>query len=207
MQKIYVDSRERVSGTCEDFWINLPYSLTIPKESFMILDRVVIPNTMKTITAGVNDRLYYLEYGLVDGIPTGRFTVKYLQPGYYDTTFFALELQTVLNTDKLVSEDYRVGYNTILDVFVIKNNFPSPHDYFYMQTQERLKSVDLPFPDTDRSNLMDCCRELGMLYNKDGQFNAGGGFDLAKEMILFYSPVLQPHFDLFIHFGVVFRHF
>ena len=79
-----------------------------------------------------------------------------------------------------------------------KNTFPDPQDYFYIQTRELLQTLDLPFPGIDRSNLMDCCRELGMVYSKDGRGSTGGGFDLAKDIPLFYSPVMQEDFDLFI---------
>ena len=199
MQRIYVDSRSRVSGRAEDFEFAIPISIDLPQESEAAVDSVVIPNSMRTITAGVNDRLYYLEYGTgPGGVPVSQFTIKQVTPGCYNTTFFALELHTILNVDTLVSEDYRVQYNSILNIFEIKNNFPSPQDYFYIQTRERLQTVPLPFPGYDRDDLKDCCRELGMLYNKNGRSFASGGYDLAKDIPMFYSPVLQEHSTLFI---------
>ena len=37
-----------------------------------------------------------------------------------------------------------------------------------------------------------------MISAKDGKRSVGGGFDLQKTMLLFASPVLQPHINLFI---------
>ena len=61
MQKMYIDSRSRVSGSNTDFEFALPYSITIPKESLMIVDKVVIPNSFYTIEQGVNDNIYVQE--------------------------------------------------------------------------------------------------------------------------------------------------
>ena len=61
MQKIYIDSRSRASGSNESFEFALPYSITIPEESLMIVDKVVIPNSFYTIEQGVNDNIYVQE--------------------------------------------------------------------------------------------------------------------------------------------------
>ena len=67
MQKIYVDSRSRVSGTNTDFEFALPYSIAIPEESAMVVDQVLIPNSFYTIETGVNDVIYILEENFSSG--------------------------------------------------------------------------------------------------------------------------------------------
>ena len=60
-QKIYVDSRSRVSGSNEDFEFALPYSITIPEESAMVVDQVVIPNSFYSIEEDLKDQIYVFE--------------------------------------------------------------------------------------------------------------------------------------------------
>ena len=44
MQRIFIDSRDRVSGVNEEFTISLPKSIVVPFESLAVLDTVLIPN-------------------------------------------------------------------------------------------------------------------------------------------------------------------
>ena len=50
--RIYVDSRDRQSGTAEDFTYALPYTVNITEKSLANMDAVVIPNSIKTVIAG-----------------------------------------------------------------------------------------------------------------------------------------------------------
>ena len=50
--RIYVDSRDRQSGTAEDFTYALPYSLNITEKSLANMDAVVIPNSIQTVIPG-----------------------------------------------------------------------------------------------------------------------------------------------------------
>ena len=59
MQRIYVDSRSRVSGTNEDFEFALPYSIHIPEESSIAIDTICIPISMYTVSEHVNDCFYF----------------------------------------------------------------------------------------------------------------------------------------------------
>ena len=58
--KIYVDSRNRISGSNEDFSFQLPETVDIP-ESLAYLDVVLVPNVFWTIRTGYNDKLYLYE--------------------------------------------------------------------------------------------------------------------------------------------------
>ena len=50
--RIYVDSRDRQSGTAEDFTYALPYTLNITEKSLANIDAVVIPNSIPTVIPG-----------------------------------------------------------------------------------------------------------------------------------------------------------
>ena len=59
--RIYVDSRDRQSGTAEDFTYALPYTVNITEKSLANIDAVVIPNSIQTVIAGKNDLIYFRE--------------------------------------------------------------------------------------------------------------------------------------------------
>ena len=50
--RIYVDSRDRQSGSAEDFTYALPYTLNITEKSLANIDAVVIPNNIQTVIPG-----------------------------------------------------------------------------------------------------------------------------------------------------------
>ena len=56
--RIYVDSRDRQSGTAEDFTYALPYTVNITEKSLANIDAVVIPNSIQTVIPGKNDLIY-----------------------------------------------------------------------------------------------------------------------------------------------------
>ena len=57
MRQIFVDSRDRVSGTSTDFVIQLPQTLNIESRTRGRIDNLRVPLTIPTIQAGVNDTL------------------------------------------------------------------------------------------------------------------------------------------------------
>ena len=58
--KIYVDSRNRISGSNEDFSFQLPETVDIP-ESLAYIDVVLVPNVFWSVRSGYNDKLYLYE--------------------------------------------------------------------------------------------------------------------------------------------------
>ena len=61
MRQIFVDSRDRVSGTTSDFTIQLPSTLVIPSGLHKLrVDNLRLPVCVPTIRAGVNDTLTVL---------------------------------------------------------------------------------------------------------------------------------------------------
>ena len=54
-QRLYVDSRDRVSGTAEEFEFQLSTNVTVAEESIAVLDSVLIPNSWYTVTNDKNN--------------------------------------------------------------------------------------------------------------------------------------------------------
>ena len=67
---IYVDSRDRQSGSAEDFTYALPYTLNITEKSLANIDAVVIPNNIQTVIAGkttlfISERILQLQLAII----------------------------------------------------------------------------------------------------------------------------------------------
>ena len=58
---IYVDSRERKSGTETNFEFQLPYSIATKEKSLALIDVVCVPNTLLTVQEGKNDTIWLRE--------------------------------------------------------------------------------------------------------------------------------------------------
>ena len=79
--RIYVDSRDRRSGSAESFEYALPYSLAIQEKSLANIDCVVVPNIKQTVIPGINDLIYLRETSNLDQV---WFRTPRLSPGYYN---------------------------------------------------------------------------------------------------------------------------
>ena len=89
MKQIFVDSRDRISGTTADFSIQLPETLTIAGGSHRgRIDHLRIPVVIPTIQAGVNDTLQVL-------IGATTYTITIPQANY-DGPGLAGQLQSLL---------------------------------------------------------------------------------------------------------------
>ena len=49
MQRIFVDSRDAVTGDNESFTIAIPTSIVVSYESFAVVDTVIIPTSTYTV--------------------------------------------------------------------------------------------------------------------------------------------------------------
>ena len=94
-QRLYIDSRDRVSGTAESFEYQLSTNVTVGEESIAVLDSVVIPNSWYTGTKCQNDGIYIKE----DTAGAGAFRIAILRPGYYDVNSLATEIARALTQD------------------------------------------------------------------------------------------------------------
>ena len=68
--RIYVDSRDRQSGTAEDFTYALPYTLNTTEKSLANIDAVVIPNNIQTVIAGkttlfISEKILQLQVAII----------------------------------------------------------------------------------------------------------------------------------------------
>lgn len=91
MRHLFIDSRDRVSGTTTDFTIQLPETLTIEGGSHKArIDNLRIPLTIPTIQTGVNDTFKVL-------LGSQTYTVT-LPHGNVDGPTLASNLQGLLQT-------------------------------------------------------------------------------------------------------------
>lgn len=61
IRKVYVDTRYKLNpyGSNTDFSIEFPQTVDCPENTVMFVDEIVLPNTITTIQAGVNDKIYF----------------------------------------------------------------------------------------------------------------------------------------------------
>jgi hypothetical protein len=106
IEKIYIDSRDRISGDSSDFKIKLPRRVKVNNNSFFSIDNVNIPYTINTIETGHNN-LYISQYSVT--LYTTTYYKVELTNGYYSgaslvaeinnqiTGYFGLSLVAVYN--------------------------------------------------------------------------------------------------------------
>ena len=123
--RIYVDSRDRQSGSAEDFTYALPYTLNITEKSLANIDAVVIPNNIQTVIAGKNDLIYFRENTPASGGDNNPGDVYQcvarLSPGYYDIQSLATEIARAMNEVSFLPNEYNVTYNSKLGRYEFLN--------------------------------------------------------------------------------------
>ena len=113
--RIYVDSRDRRSGTPTNFEYALPYSLAIKEQSLANIDVVVVPNSIPTVIAGKNDKIYMRE---IDNLDRVKDRTPLIPPGYYNIDSLRIAIQDVVDgPTKSLPGDYVVTYNERLARF------------------------------------------------------------------------------------------
>ena len=60
-KKIFIDSRNKVSGDSSNFKVELNYSETLPDNCAFFITDVCIPPVWKTLEEHINARLYVLQ--------------------------------------------------------------------------------------------------------------------------------------------------
>ena len=97
--RLYIDSRDRSSGTATDFEYQLANDIVISQECTATLDCVLIPVSWNTVTKDRDDGIYIREES------TGVFTfrVATLRPGYYDVSSLATEIARALTQDSILT--------------------------------------------------------------------------------------------------------
>lgn len=197
MQRLYVDSRDRSSGTNEDFIYALPRAMQVPQESVAVLDTVFIPHSYYSVTAGVDDRVYLQE----SNFSAQRLRVVTLQPGFYNPWTFAVELAERLNEGRLPGGPvmpYTVKYNQVPARLSISNDFKGMDEWTAVWSTEALKHLTPGYfgPDFDPSDPRDAGRQLGMREGTSAHSVPNHG---PQTLTMNRMPKMEPHLQLFIH--------
>ena len=92
-----IDSNDRTadSASTSDFTVNLPSQLLINDDHGIQLKSLYVPNTLKTINTGINDKLYT---SLNDGTSTAYHTLTFPAISYDNVATLAADLQAGLST-------------------------------------------------------------------------------------------------------------
>ena len=136
--RIYVDSRDRQSGSAEDFTYALPYTLNITEKSLANIDAVVIPNSIQTVIPGKNDLIYFRENSSLDQVQQ---KIARLNPGYYNTDTLAKEIARAMTEVSFLppvgtNAGYNVNYNSRLGRYEIFNPAQRFGYYFLIYSKE-----------------------------------------------------------------------
>ena len=188
-QRLYIDSRDRVSGTAESFEYQLSTNVTVGEESIAVLDSVVIPNSWYTVTKGQNDGIYIKE----DTAGAGAFRIAVLGPGYYDVNSLATEIARALTQDSMMLSPYACVYSATTGRFEISNPWTGPSEGLYIFTEESAKIIGIS--NWGVSVLKGAFRQIGMV--KGGTQFVGASFG-TDPLVLSRVPILQNHTQLFI---------
>ena len=116
--RIYVDSRDRRSGSPTSFEYALPYSLAIQEKSLANIDVVVIPNSIQTVIEGVNDIIYIRENS---NLALEKYRTSRIVPGYYNIDTLRQAIQDALDNGSIMPQAYQVTYNQRLARFEFMN--------------------------------------------------------------------------------------
>jgi hypothetical protein len=102
MRELFIDSRDRISGTSTNFSIQLREQLVVGPENSFRIDYLRVPLVIPRIQLGINDRLYFTVSGT-------RHTAT-LAAGNYSGVELAAELQTALRV-ALTGVTFTATYN------------------------------------------------------------------------------------------------
>ena len=132
--RIYVDSRDRRSGSATSFEYALPYSLAIQEKSLANIDVVVIPNSIQTVIEGVNDIIYMRER---DNLGLSIDRTPKIAPGYYTIETLRVAIQDALNgPTKSIPGDYVVSFSERLVRFQFSHPGVRVGDSFWIYSKK-----------------------------------------------------------------------
>ena len=163
VMRLYIDSRDRVSGDSSEFVYQTPLQVDIKQESIAILDCVLIPVSWYVVEEGVNDRIYVIEINF-----SGQGNrIAIIPPGHYaDVYAMAAGIQEALNTGgRAVISPYTVTFNRNLGRFQVGNPWTGGDEGCYIATEWTLQySLDpLERWGVSRDNLRGAFRQIGMV--------------------------------------------
>ena len=98
-RRIYIDSKDRSSGTATEFSGQVNLEMDIKGESVAILDTVLIPVSWYVVEAGDNDRIYVSE----QRAGSIAHFIALIEQGYYKDYFeMAAGIQKALNDSRVM---------------------------------------------------------------------------------------------------------
>ena len=130
VHRLYIDSRDRASGTPEDFAYQLSLDVSVAQESIAVLDTVLIPVSWYVVEEGVNDRIYVTE----QNFSGAGHRIATIPPGHYgDVYSLAPAIAEALNTGpRLVISPYTVTYDSVLGRFQVGNPWTGAEEGCYI---------------------------------------------------------------------------
>ena len=160
-RRIVIDSRYRTSDSISnaDFYVELPYPVTVPAGSLAYVDNVSLSHSWPTIQENVNDKLYVEEW--LNGMGSGTLDrIVQLAPGSYNAQTLQTEVQTKLNLgSNLTTGAYVVSLSD--GVFTIGHTSPQAQGRSYIYSKEwtdepatYLKTIHIPYPGASANELI-----------------------------------------------------
>ena len=120
MRQIFVDSRDRISGTSCDFRIQLPETLVLEPGHRGRIDNLRVPQVFPTIQAGVNDTIT---------IRIGTNHTVTVAQGNYTGPGLATAIQTALNQQVGGGSNWTCSYDVAnISMACLLYTSPSPRD-------------------------------------------------------------------------------
>ena len=118
MHKLFVDSRDIVSGHSSNFQIGLEPNIVVKEQTYAVIDKILIPNSWYTITSA-NNIFYYIEHEA----GFSHYRRGFFEPGNYTYNEVAAMLERTLNYSRFVANPYHVTYNTSTQRIEIDNDW------------------------------------------------------------------------------------
>ena len=119
VHRLYIDSRDRVSGDASEFEYQLSLDVTVLQESTAVLDTVLIPVSWYVVEEGANDITYVTE----QFFSGAGHRIATIPPGHYvDVYTMTAGIDEALNAGgRMVIPPYSVTSNKDLARFQVGN--------------------------------------------------------------------------------------
>jgi hypothetical protein len=131
IRRIYIDSRYRdyQQDSHADFYYTLKRSVSCPPGARLYVDYVQIPNTVKTIQAGLNDKLFWTSRPVGGGSTTYNYQV--IPEGNYDGAQLAAVVHAKMGSAYTVSyDDNNLALKVSSDTLEFQFVLPSENVFF-----------------------------------------------------------------------------
>ena len=193
--RLYIDSRDRVSGDASEFEYQPSLDVTVEQESIAVLDTVLIPVSWYVVEEGVSDKIYVIEQNF-SGVG---HRIAIIPPGHYDDVYaMAAGIEEALNAGgRMVISQYSVTFDRDLARFQVGNPWTGAEEGCYIASEWTLQySLDPEiFWGVSRDNLRGAFRQMGGVSG----YSVGSGRNFGDTPFTLRDlPVLENHRELFI---------